>query len=168
MDAEFLLSGVAEGFRITDKGAEFSSVECDNYKSATCPENFAKVESQIQTEILEGRYVKVAEKPVIVSSLGSVPKSEPGKIRLIHDCSRPVDKNLNSYATIDSVVFDTVDQATRLLPPGGYMVKIDLRVPTGQCRYTETAMLPQVSSGFSQDKRNQTTSLIPGYHSERG
>ncbi len=126
-DAEFLLSGIADGFRITDEGALFSPVECDNYKSATCAENFEKVEQQIKTEIKEGRYVKVDQKPTIISSLGAVPKSDPGKIRLIHDCSRPLGKNLNSYASIDRTAYDTVDQATKLLPPGGFMAKIDLR-----------------------------------------
>ena len=126
-DAEFLLTGVLEGFRITDSGAVFTPVECNNYKSTTCPDNIDKVEEQIRTEISKGHYVNVDEKPTIVSSLGAVPKSDPSNIRLIHDCSRPVGGNLNLYASIDSVAYDTVEEATRLLPPGGFMAKIDLR-----------------------------------------
>ena len=126
-DSEFLLAGIVHGFRITTAGAEFVSVDCKNYSSATCSENYDKVEAQIHMEIDSGRYIEVKDKPTIISSMGAVPKSDPAKIRLIHDCSRPLGRNLNSYATVDAVTYDTVDEATRLLPPGGFMAKVDLR-----------------------------------------
>lgn len=125
-DADFLLDGIAEGFFITNPGSRFVPVDCKNYSSATCAETADKVERQINIELEAGRYIKVCDKPTIVSSIGAVPKSDPGKIRIIHDCSRPLGKNLNSYATVSAVQYDTVDQATRLLTPGGFMAKIDL------------------------------------------
>lgn len=81
-ERDFLLTGISQGFRITSADSHFVSVDCKNYLSATCVENFSKVESQIRTELELGRYIQVAEKPVIISSIGAVPKSDPNKIRL--------------------------------------------------------------------------------------
>ncbi len=114
------------GFHITRPGQVFSPVECENYKSATCPENRPKVEQQLAQELNTGRYFCVEHQPPIVSSLGAVPKSDPTQIRLIHDCSRPLGKGLNSYASVEKCSYDTVDLATKLLPQGGFMAKIDL------------------------------------------
>ena len=69
--------------------------------------------------------MKVNTKPTIVSALGAIPKG-PGKVRLIHDCSRPEGLSLNSYAEIDRVQFQTVREATSFLKPGYYMAKVDL------------------------------------------
>ena len=48
-------------------------------------------------------------------------------MRLIHDCSRPYGKGVNSYATTTPFSYQTVDDALRLLPQNGYLAKIDLR-----------------------------------------
>ena len=72
-----------------------------------------------------GRYIIADTKPTIVSALGAIPKG-PGKIGLIHDCSRPEGLSLNSYAEIDRVQFQTVKEATSFLKPGYYMAKVDL------------------------------------------
>ena len=74
------------------------------------------VHEQIATEVANGRYIKVDTKPT----------KGPGKVRLIHDCSRPEGLSLNSYAEIDKVQFQTVREATSLLKPGYYMAKVDL------------------------------------------
>ena len=47
-----------------------------------------KVEMQINYEIIHGNYV-ICDKPMnIVSALGAIPKDD-GRVRLIHDASRP-------------------------------------------------------------------------------
>ena len=56
VDREFILSGIRNGYHIVSN-SDFAEVECDNYKSAIDPSIHDKVESQIKTEILEGRYV---------------------------------------------------------------------------------------------------------------
>ncbi len=62
-----------------------------------------------------------------MSSLGAIPKSAGG-IRLIHDASRrPECANLNSYATANHFQYDTIDKATKLIPPNGVIAKIDLK-----------------------------------------
>ena len=124
-DSDFVLEGVREGFRLTTEGSSITPAEVDNYGSTTDPASIGMVHEQIATKVANGRYIKVDTKPTIVSALGAIPKG-PGKVRLIHDCSRPEGLSLNSYAEIDRVQFQTVREATSFLKPGYYMAKVDL------------------------------------------
>ena len=51
----------------------------DNYRSATDQSVRAQVESQILTEIENGRYRIVRDKSHIVSALGAIPRKIPVK-----------------------------------------------------------------------------------------
>ena len=125
-DYEYILAGVREGFHIVDC-LDFKPAEVDNYTSATHPDTRKLVEDQIRNEVTEGRYKIVAEKPIITSALGAVPKPSGG-IRLIHDASRPTGSALNDYATADQHLrFQSLADATDLLSPGAYMAKVDLK-----------------------------------------
>ena len=55
-DREFLLDGIKNGFHIVSS-SDFAMVECENYNSAMGPSVFSAVETQINTEIVEGRYI---------------------------------------------------------------------------------------------------------------
>ena len=67
------------------------------------------------------------EKPTIVSALGALVKKN-GKIRLIHDASKPEDISLNSYAVMEEKLrFESIDNAEQLLQDGYFMAKIDLK-----------------------------------------
>ena len=125
-DRDFLLDGISSGFRITDENEILKPASCRNYKSATGSDIRISVENQIISELEKGNYMFTTSKPTIVSSLGAVPKKNSDKIRLIHDCSRPCGFGVNSYATTSSFKYETVDKATHLLPPHGYLSKIDL------------------------------------------
>ena len=57
----------------------------ENYESATNSTVWSKVEKQIQTELANGCYEVVCEKPTIISALGAIPKAGSDDIRLIHD-----------------------------------------------------------------------------------
>ena len=126
VDREFILSGIRNGFHIVSN-SDFAEVECDNYKSAIDPSIHDKVESQIKTEILEGRYVVTPSKPVIVSALGAIQKPGGG-IRLIHDASRPLGLALNDYAQMEyKQSFQSLKDAEKLIKPNVYFSKIDLK-----------------------------------------
>lgn len=99
----------------------------ENYKSATNQTNRHKVEQTIRDEIEQGNYVVTHVKPTIISALGAIPKPNSSEVRIIHDCSRPHGKAVNDYITIDTFKFQTLDDAIKLLQPGSYMAKIDLR-----------------------------------------
>ena len=111
-DLDFILTGIKQGFRLTDPGSVFEPVCTQNYMSTSSVENGPLVQAQIQVEVDNGRYIKTAIKPTIVSALGAIPK-DSGAIRLIHDCSRPESRSLNSYASADKVCFQSVAEAVK-------------------------------------------------------
>ena len=99
----------------------------DNYKFSTDPSVSNKVEKAILNELKLGHYVIVNEKPPVVSALGAVPKPDSEDVRLTHDCSMPKGKGFNSYSKVNSFKFQTLDDAIKLLKPGYFMSKIDLK-----------------------------------------
>ena len=62
----------------------------------------------------------------MVSALGAIPKSGSNKLRIIHDCSRPVGQALNDHATNDTFQYQTIQHAIDVIHPGSYMAKLDL------------------------------------------
>lgn len=71
----------------------------DNYKSATNPVNWGRVEKTIRDEIAQGNYIISAVKPHIVNVLGAIPKPSSSETQLIHDCSLPHGQAVNNYIT---------------------------------------------------------------------
>ena len=128
-DAVFILEGIREGFKITNKHnhSNYRQVESDNYHSAICDENIESVENQIKVELSEQRYIICENKPTIISALSAIKKSD-GSVRLIHDCSRPSGEALNDYAELErKFKYQSVDDAVKLLQPGYFMAKADLK-----------------------------------------
>lgn len=126
-DKEFLLQGISEGFRLTDKQSQFTPARQPNYSSATGKENRRKVEQQIQFELDHGHYRRCDTPPTIVSALGAIPKQDSTQIRLIHDCSQPVGSSVNDFATVEKFSFQTIDDAVKLISPNCFLGKIDLQ-----------------------------------------
>jgi hypothetical protein len=72
-NAQFILEGLADGFKLIDPGVIPPSSMCSNYKSASL-ENATLAEIQIQKEIDLGRYV-ITDKPArIISAIGCYSK----------------------------------------------------------------------------------------------
>ena len=95
-------------------------------------------------------YVISDAKPIIISTLGAIPKPDSSEERLIHDCSRPMGRALNDYITTQSFKFQTLDDAIKLLRPNYFMAKIDLRhayrsVPIHKNNYAATGLQWQFS-----------------------
>ena len=84
------------------------------------------MERQIKEEIDNGRYVILPEPPPLTSALGAIPKPGTDKIRLIHDCSRPLGSALNDLAELESFSYQTVKEAAELIEPLDYLAKVDL------------------------------------------
>ena len=99
----------------------------NNYISAAGSVVRDKVESTLLEEIAIGNYVISEVKPTILSETGAVPKADSEGIRLIHDSSQTKGSAVNDYADIDSFKYETTDDAIKLLKPGYYMAKVDLR-----------------------------------------
>lgn len=96
-----------------------------NYKSATCNENRSAVEAQIRYEIENGRYLIVQKTPKIISALGAIVKPN-GKIRLIHDCSRPQGNSLNDFWDKETFSYACIQDAVDNIERGHYLAKVDL------------------------------------------
>ena len=90
IDKTFILDGICSGFKILDDIATLHDIDCGNYRSSTCPENFKQVQLQVLEEINKGHYIVSTTKPKMVSAKGAVPKKNSSEIRLIHNASRPI------------------------------------------------------------------------------
>ena len=134
-DYEFLINGIHNGFDIIDTDATPELAFQTNNKSADVTYR-DKVENAIIKEIELGRYRVVHEQPRIVSPLGAVPKGED-EIRLLHDCSQPVDKAVNDYATVNKHSFVSADTAVSKVTEGSYMAKVDLKFAYRQVPLSE-------------------------------
>ena len=66
-------------------------------------------------------------KPTIISALGAIPKPDSTELRIIQDFSRPYGNSVNSYADPGTYNFTSVDNAAKLIRPGSFMCKIDIR-----------------------------------------
>ena len=100
-------------------------METHNYRSATCAQNKSKVEAQVVEELVHDRYRTVSEVPPIVSALGAIPKKD-GRVRLIHDCSRPEGSSLNAFAWHDRFQYMSLQDAVDVMQRGAYLAKVDL------------------------------------------
>lgn len=98
-----------------------------NHKSAVQPEVKGFIDNIILEELREGNYEIKDTKPIIVSAIGAVPKSDT-EWRLIHDFSLPENASVNNYAPeFNHYSYESVDSAVRLMKHNYYAAKIDLR-----------------------------------------
>ena len=127
-DKEFILQGVEHGFDIISELADPVSVETDNHRSARSDSPlFDAAHKRFCDEVSQGNYVPTTRRPTIVSAIGVLPKSD-GDVRLIHDYSLPENLSLNDYASDDyELRYQSVDDAVRLMTPGCFMAKVDLK-----------------------------------------
>ena len=126
-DKQFIMDGITNGFHIVDPNVNLEEVVFNNHKSACEPSVRSEVENLIHQEISFGNYVVTTKKPMIVSALGTVKKSDGG-LRLIHDCSLPVGKSLNSYApSLEKYSYESVDTAVSMIQEGFYLAKVDIK-----------------------------------------
>jgi hypothetical protein len=142
-DRDFILTGIAEGFHLVDKGSEIKErVRVANSKRAT--QNKEAVDKVLQNEIAEGQIKKTNSPPDIINALSAIEKPN-GDIRLILDCSRPDDLSLNDYATHESYKYESVQTVLEQIGRGWYMAKVDLKsayrcVPIHPDNYNFTGM----------------------------
>lgn len=126
-ERSFILDGIRYGFNIIDTcfhARSLNSVKCTNYKSTEIYQQ--EVEQQIQHELVNGNYIVCNSPPRIISALGAIPKGN-GKIRLIHDASRPVGNCLNQFSDDNSCVYMDLRDACRLITQNCFLAKVDLK-----------------------------------------
>lgn len=123
---QFILSGVRDGFRIRNKDMPMDRVFLNNYKSCTAPPVRDRVEEQIITEIKNGRYKFCDSPKTITSALGAIPKPHTDKLRIIHDCSRPLGHAVNDMAYNTPFSYQSLQGAVAGISKGDWLAKLDL------------------------------------------
>ena len=127
LDKDFVLGGITKGFHIIEPQSTVKESTYKNHKSATDPSIKDFIEKIIVEENELNNYIVTDVKPVIVSPIGSVPKSDGGH-RLIHDCSMPSGSSLNDYAPIfDKYKYESVDTAVSMITAGSFLAKVDIK-----------------------------------------
>ena len=123
-DAEFVISCSAYGVDMDYQPPDDCSFyQVDNYVQV---DHVAKVDAQIQREIMKGRIVPTTRDKVIgISAIGSVRKGEHG-IRIISDYLRPTGNSVNSGIELRKESFAKVSDAARLLRPKALHCKVDI------------------------------------------
>ena len=113
---------------ITEPIPSDTDVEVENYKSATNKDVRDIIEAQILDELANGHYLRVSDKPQIVSALGAIPKNKDNtKFRLIHDASRPHGQAMNDLASHDPFRYQSLQDAIELIQPGDWLGKLDIK-----------------------------------------
>ena len=146
--ADFIFSGIRDGFRIED--ADFDgSYFCPNYKSALEPRAKAEMDRIISNELALGKVSRVVSKPSCVHSLGAIRKSD-GSVRPITDCRRPLGTSINNH--MDKVCQDfsyiSLDQVSALINPVVFSLFLTLSQHIDQLMFFLTIELFKVLSGI--------------------
>ena len=128
IDKEFLLKGLSSGFELVDSDKQYLvvEVEVNNHLSSVVTYKNS-VENQIHDELKEGNYIRTSKKPIVVSALSAIPKSNGKEIRLIHDFSKPDNLGVNNYATKDPFFFQSIQDVLEMIKPGWFLAKVDLK-----------------------------------------
>lgn len=123
----YLKNGVIHGFDIVDRGEIIPQYDSANYRSATQGPAYDYIDSLIQRELREDKYILQQQKPRCIHSLGAVPKTS-GKYRPITDCRQPLGESINNFMeyTHHPFVYKTVDDVINLLHPGSYTATVDI------------------------------------------
>lgn len=74
----YLHKGILCGFDIVDDVTAIIPYDCSNYSSVYKGEQGKFVVKLISSELSEGKYIRVSERPTCIHSLGVVPKKESG------------------------------------------------------------------------------------------
>ena len=126
-----MIQGFTFGFRVGFDG-ELSSIVHKNHKSAN--DNASAIEEYLKEEIklnrIKGPFDHL-KKPFHCAPMGVVPKSEPGKFRIIHDLSYPKGQSINDNISQEytAVTYQSVYDAINMLQSlgqGSFMAKTDV------------------------------------------
>ena len=94
-NAEFIFSGVRDGFAIEDSTFD-GSYFCENYDSISKPEFRSQMDDTFEKELEQGKVSLVDVCSTCVHALGAISKSD-GSLRPITDCKIPIGTSINSF-----------------------------------------------------------------------
>ena len=126
-EADFLWSGVTEGFKIIDDECS-TTYECGNYKSILEKQFYGEYCEMLKDEISQGLVTELEHKPLCIHSLGGVEKSD-GSLRPITDCSMPEKISINNFmdTTAKPFSYNSINTVVAQLDKEDYMCVVDLK-----------------------------------------
>ena len=130
--AKLLSEGFSSGFRLEYNGIR-EARDSPNLKSIKLNPSAAaaKMSKEISLGRIAGPFVSKPIDKLIVSPIGLVPKSEPGKFRLIQHLSFPHGSSINDginpdYCKVKYSGFDTAIELVARIGPSALMAKADI------------------------------------------
>lgn len=125
--ADYLHTGIKEGFMIIDEEAVIEPYQCDNYKSVFEGDAYKCINDLMLKEIEERKYLPTKEKPKAVHALGAIRKND-SSFRPITDCKRPLHVSVNNHmeSTHHQFSFVTTDEVADLMNHNDYMCSVDI------------------------------------------
>lgn len=132
-DANILLSGFQDGFRLCYNGPRHSRI-ARNLKSITKYPGVAlqKIDKELKLGRIAGPFVKEPFDNFQSSPIGLVPKKAEGEFRLIHHLSYPENMSINDFIdpVLCSVRYTEFDEAINMIQDLGrncYLFKMDIK-----------------------------------------
>jgi hypothetical protein len=124
-DLEFLLYVVQHGVHVVDSYAQLKPFAVRNYSSVA--DNLASVLLQVKAEEDAGFVVRplFGRSSVYQHACAAIVK--PGKVRVVHDLSRPLGAAINDQQSFLYAKWQSVADLLPVLSQGSYLAKIDLR-----------------------------------------
>lgn len=123
----YIRKGVLFGFDIVDSCDDIEPYDRSNYLSVFNDPAKEFIDTIIQKELAEGKYIVADERPRCIHSLGAVPKAGGG-FRPITDCRQPLGISVNNFmeGTAQYFKYHTVDQVQDLIYPNCYSCTVDI------------------------------------------
>ena len=133
--ATYIVRGLRDGFRI---GFQYGTVCCQSTKSNMPSARLCedKVAAFLASECAAGRILGQFSRDMVpmvhINRIGAVPKSTPGKYRLIVDLSYPIDHSVNTgiaegSCSLKYVSVEEAAEAVMKLGRGAMLAKVDIR-----------------------------------------
>ena len=113
-DAQYLISGFRDGFRLGYNGPREASVASNLKSCRDLPEVVAdKIQKEVSLGRIKGPFLDRPMSDLRISPIGVVPKKVPGQYRLIHHLSHPKGSSVNDFIdkAFSSVHYASFDDA---------------------------------------------------------
>ncbi|KAK3087428.1 hypothetical protein FSP39_005841 [Pinctada imbricata] len=131
--SEFLVKGISNGFHLGCVGSPGIHKPHNHKSTSDHPEIVEEyIKKGLDTQRIAGPFLSPPLPNFKTSPLGVVPKSDPGKFRIIHDLSYPHGNSVNSLIPQEAseVKYDSIDNIVALVQKFGYgalMAKSDIQ-----------------------------------------
>lgn len=130
---KYLIKGFTSGFSLGCTTTPPASLSKNHSSAINHPQIIqAHIQNSLKLDRISGPFPNPPFDPFVSSPLGVIPKSEPGKFRIIHDLSYPKSNSVNTHIPKENseVHYDSIDWIINLVQKHGthcLMAKTDIQ-----------------------------------------